>query len=204
MIQVTKKNNVKLDQGKAWLIENDVDVACWIELGVPWHRNRRKYHLPQLMKKPSWESQIAITANNSHEHTGKRQFGGTATLLFNKVTSAIAGTGYDSSGLGHWSWARLQGRGNWTTTIITAYNPCKSNNERPSTVYTQQKQYLISVNRDVCPREALCTDLSDFITLCQRRQESIILCIDLNEDTNRNDGPLQQTLLRNNNLIDVM
>ena len=36
-IQATKKGNLKLNQGKAWLIENKVDLACWIELGVPWH-----------------------------------------------------------------------------------------------------------------------------------------------------------------------
>ena len=102
------------------MIENDVDIACWIELGIPWHRLRRKNRLQQLMKESSWDSQLAITANNTHEHTGKRQYGGTATMLFNSITSAVAGTGYDTSGLGRWTWVRLQWKGNHTTSIITA------------------------------------------------------------------------------------
>ena len=81
------------------------------------------------MKEPPWESQLTITANNTHECTGKQQFGGTATMLFNSITLAIVGTGYDVSGLGQWTWVCLQGLGEHTTTIITAYNPCKSDCE---------------------------------------------------------------------------
>ena len=62
----------------------------------------------------------------------------------------------------------------------------------------------MSIDRDVCPQEAFQDDLSTVIIACQGRSESIILCIDLNEDTNRTNGPLQQTILRNNNLVDVM
>ena len=36
------KGNHKLDQAKTWLIQNNVDIACWIELGVPWHRQGLK------------------------------------------------------------------------------------------------------------------------------------------------------------------
>ena len=65
MIQATNTTNLKLDQGKTWLIENNIAVACWIELGVPWHRNHCKYQLPYLMKELSWESQLTIAANNT-------------------------------------------------------------------------------------------------------------------------------------------
>ena len=39
------KGNHKLDQAKTWLIKHDINVACWIELGVPWHRRRLKEKL---------------------------------------------------------------------------------------------------------------------------------------------------------------
>ena len=151
-IQASSTNNIKLHHGKTWLIENDVDVACWIELGVPWHRHRQKYCLPQIMKASSWKSQIAIAANNIHEFNGKQQFGGTATMLFNGITLAVAGPCYDASGLGCWTWVRLQGRGSCTTTIITAYNPCKSSSERPNTVYMQHKRYGLSRLWAICRR----------------------------------------------------
>ena len=68
----------------------------------------------------------------------------------------------------------------------------------------QQKRYLVSVESDVCPRETFRNDITEFITTCQRHGENIILCIDMNKYSNRTNGPLQQTLLRNNKLIDVM
>ena len=40
MIQTGVKNNVKLNHGKIWLIKNKVDIAAWIEIGVPWQTKR--------------------------------------------------------------------------------------------------------------------------------------------------------------------
>ena len=196
--------NHKLDQAKAWLIKNDVDVACWIELGVPWHRRRLKEKLKSIMKCSSWNAQLTVTANNIHEETGRRQFGGTATMAFNSIVATVAGSGVDTSGLGRWSWIKLQGKHGKSTTIITAYCPCMSDSAKPETVYSQQKRFLISNNEDICPREAFRRDLSTFITKCQARYEQIIVCVDLNEDTNRENGPLQQTLLHHNELTDVL
>ena len=57
---------------------------------------------------------------------------------------------------------------------------------------------------DICPREAFRRDLSQFISQCQARHNQIIVCIDLNEDTNRKNGLIQQTLIHTNNLTDVL
>ena len=95
-----KDHNLKLDNGKKWLLENNVDVACWIETGVPWHQRHFQERLLELMREDSWDNQITITSNNIHDKCGKRQFGGTATMLFNHVASTMNGSGSDSSGLG--------------------------------------------------------------------------------------------------------
>ena len=199
-----KDHNLKLDNGKKWLIENDVDVACWIETGVPWHQRHRQERLPELMREDSWDNQITITSNNIHDTCGKRQFGGTATLLFNHVASTMNGSGSDISGLGRWSWTQLQGKYGIATTIITAYCPCKGNLSSPETVYNQQRRYLMSLNRDVCPRKAFRTDLSQFIHQRVQKGDQIVLCIDLNEDVNRDNGPIQQTLLHRNQLTNLL
>ena len=34
-ITLDQDKNLKLDNGKRWLIKNEVDLACWIEVGVP-------------------------------------------------------------------------------------------------------------------------------------------------------------------------
>ena len=87
--------NYKLDKGKKWLIKHEIDIACWIEMGVPWHKLRKKDSLQAKMKGSSWESQCVVTANNIHEHYHNSQYGGTATMIFDELTSTISGTGYD-------------------------------------------------------------------------------------------------------------
>ena len=196
--------NLKLDNGKRWLIKNEVDIACWLEVGVPWHKRKRQNRLPALMRDGAWSSQRIVTANNSHECSGKRQFGGTAVMAFDYITSIVSASGYDATGLGRWSWLSIQGKYGKTTTIIAAYCPCKSKGGKPETVYMQHKRYLMSIDRDECLREAFRSNLSNFITSHQNKGEQMVLCIDLNEDTTRSNGPIQQTLLCNNGLVDAL
>ena len=125
-------------------------------------------------------------------------------MAFNSIVATVANSGVNTSGLGNWSWIKIQGKMGKSTTVITAYCPCMSNCKRPETVYSQHKQYLVSKHQDICPREAFWRDLLTFTSQCQSRNEQIILCMDLNEDTNRNNGPTQQTLLHTNNLTDVL
>ena len=37
-----RDQNLKLENGKRWLIKHEVDIACWLEVGVPWHKRKRK------------------------------------------------------------------------------------------------------------------------------------------------------------------
>ena len=62
----------------------------------------------------------------------------------------------------------------------------------------------MSLNRDVCPREAFRTDLSQFIHQRVQKGDQIVLCIELNEDVNRDNGPIQQTLLHRNQLTNLL
>ena len=156
------------------------------------------------MKEELWDHQVTITSNNVHDNSSNRQFGGTATMIFNYVASTINGSGHDSSGLGRWSWIQLQGKCDVSTSIITAYCPCKSYPKQPETVYNQQRCYLMTQKRDVCPCKAFRHDLSTFIKQRVQKGDQIVLCIDLNEDINRDNGPIQQTLLHTNELTNVL
>ena len=62
----------------------------------------------------------------------------------------------------------------------------------------------MSQNQDVCPREASRHDLSKLIKSIAQKGDQIVLCIDLSKDVNQTNGPIQQTLLHNNNLINVL
>ena len=91
-----------------------------MEVGVPWHKRKRKNQLPKLMKDNAWSAQRTVSANNKHECTGKRQFGGTAIMTFDYITSTISALGYDPTGLGRWSWIKFSGKAEVTTRVITA------------------------------------------------------------------------------------
>ena len=46
------------------------------------------------------DCQVIVTSNNVHEDTSNSQYGRTATMVFDRIISAIAGTGFDASGMG--------------------------------------------------------------------------------------------------------
>ena len=62
------------------------------------------------------------------------QPGGTVVVLSQKMTPRVIGIGKDISGLGRWTWTRLQG-GNRATTEISAYRLCKLSMAEVQTVY---------------------------------------------------------------------
>ena len=82
-------------------MENEVNIACWIEMGVPWHQQKRSEQLPELMKSATWDSQLTITSNNIHEKCRRQQFGGIATILFDYIATAGNVTGYDATAWGN-------------------------------------------------------------------------------------------------------
>ena len=187
-IGLIANNNPKQEALMEWIIQNDVDVACWLEIGIAWQTLRRKDHLLQRLHCEQWQNARVVTSNNRHDSTHLSQPGGTATLTFGPISNTIDKRGYDPSGLGRWSWIQLSGRHDVNTVIITAYNPCRSSLGRTWTVYSQHKRFWLSKKLDTCPRECMRRDLSQFITQWQDKGANIILCADLNEDTTRKMG----------------
>ena len=66
-----------MDKGGKWLVKKEINIACWLELGVPWHTLRNQDKLQTKMRGQSWDSQCAVTANNIHEKTKGSQYGRT-------------------------------------------------------------------------------------------------------------------------------
>ena len=65
--------------------------------------------------------------------------GGTLTLVDSSLSMYVRGQGSDPSGMGRWSWIRLQRLGLPDLIIVTAYRVCNSNNgHAKQTAYLQQ------------------------------------------------------------------
>ena len=87
----------------------------------------------------------------------------------------------DHTGLGRWSWVKLEGEPGHVTRIVTAYAPCGNRASGDSTYYKQQLRYIQhhSLRTDVKKmfRDDLCAVLRQWRALGDR----IILMMDAND-----------------------
>ena len=90
------------------------------------------------------------TLQTSNVNTSKYQAGGTFILGLNQTQSRVVSKGQDKSGLGRWTWFRIQGRHNSFTTVFSVYRPCK-NEDTQGTTYRQQKTSWENKGRIDCP-----------------------------------------------------
>ena len=85
----------------------------------------------------------------------------------------------------------------------------KNNNDYSSVslakvIMIGRKRCICNIDQDKFPREAFQANLSAFINSHQKINEQIVLCLDLNENTARTNGPIQQTLMHTNSLTDAL
>ena len=149
-----------------------------------------EYQLPAChlfnnrMKKHSSRS-FSFLLNNTHEadSLGWHQVGGTGFSLNGLFTSHKMDHGGDISGLGRWSVARLQGRGQTTLCVLSAYCPVK-NPRNPGSVWNQHCRYLSNtgIAGNVDPRAKFGAQLCAVIQARLDAGDSVILGMDHNED----------------------
>ena len=60
-----------------------------------------------------------------------RQSRGTGIIITKGITTRKDkdGSGFDPTGLGRWSWVRIEGKANDLTPFISGYRPCKNRND---------------------------------------------------------------------------
>ena len=168
------------------------DGYAGTERRAQWDLLNNGSQLKQLFK--SEVMARTVTAHNKHENDMRAQEGGTGMVVFDQLAGLIHKTGIDPTGLGRWCWMTIIGKHKHVTRIITAYQPCRSNPKRLSTVYAQHRRYYRVKGDNRCPRVIFREDIMEFLQGCMSRNERIILFIDANE--NLHDGPLVKILRR--------
>ncbi len=173
------------------------------ETNVNWnqpYQYTRVYHT----LRDQWETSSIQTSLHPEKHRSQSQRGGTLQILTDRWVSRLKDKGMDPYGLGRWSYMILNGRGNKSIAIITAYRPCS---DTPSsagnkTVYMQQFRTLLTYNNSIKslatpnPHRQFTLDLQAWISKLQSSGHSIILCLDSNEHISQSDGkyePLEYT-----------
>jgi hypothetical protein len=105
----------------------------------------------------------AVLRHNAHDLTGTvRQWGGMGVILKGKIKHYIKDSGGDPTGLGRWTWVRIQGKGGVVLCYVSIYSPCKSKGGA-LTVWSQHKIYLQAHNDDRDPCDAIFEDLGAHI-----------------------------------------
>ena len=171
-----KKKSSKSEDIRMFMRNNDVDVIGLAETNVNWSKITTSNTLWERTK--AWfETRKIAVSYNTHDCIGKRrcQQGGTATITQSKVAHRHRDNGFDSTGLGRWSWIRIAGKQGCITRFVTVYCPVKTG--KGNTIYTQQLRVL---HED--PTSRFWNDLSQLIIQWHSDGEQIVLSGDWNED----------------------
>ena len=192
---VNTLTNSKQDTAIQWLINNEVDICAWQEIGIAFHKVPGYERLSERIRDRRWNKVRLTYANNIHDSASEHfQWGGTAILSFNEAATRVKSSGKDQSGMGRWSHFMLEGKHHHKVRFISAYNPCKTQDStKTQTVYNQQKSHLQSQGNNNCPRLQFLLDLVQQIKKWQENGELIVVLMDFNENLLR-DGPLQMAL----------
>jgi hypothetical protein len=137
-----------------------------------------------------WKDRFKKLGTNSHCTTNrhstsqdKQLFGGTAYLTSKSASHKVSSKGEDPLGLGRWTWAVFTGKQGLTTRIISGYRPVRDHSDRAGTVYSQQEKYFTDHGEAWNPKIAFLDDLKTLISEWQEAGDTIILGIDLNDNT---------------------
>ena len=131
----------------------------------------------------------AASAHNQHRlksfSTRTQCYGGTAAALLGTTAHAAHGGGNDPTGLGRWTYIRIQGKTRSSRLhdliVVAAYRP-NPPGVGSDTVWAQHRRYLLSKGRKLDPRAAFVSDLQKAIRGWRNEGCEVIVGVDANED----------------------
>ncbi len=138
---------------------------------------------------------VTIAGYNKNENVAQIQEGGTLMLATDEITQfhRASDSNHDPTGLGRWVSMLFAGQHGKATRVITAYNPCRNSKQDSGTTYQQHRRYLVRHHQSLeCPRKRFLDDLTHQLAIWRAAGESIILCMDANQDVYT--GPLGRAL----------
>ena len=173
-------------------------AICLAETNLNWHHSQHHAALRRCLQKNWPASKYQISAPDE-TFLGNYQPGGTATLIVDRWTSRVIGSGMDPHGLGRWSFVMLRGKQDINICIISAYRVCDDKYTGSKTAYQQQKRQLSAMFRKQKrittpnPNRQFVLDLQSWISTLQKQGTQIILRLDNNEELKPSSGQVIKT-----------
>jgi hypothetical protein len=173
----------ELRQTGALVAAYQVDMLCLAETNLDWEAREVKSKVTQVLRKYRKSSKVA-TSSSSWSNDTSYLPGGTLTLAGNPW-STRATTGSDTSGMGRWSEATINGKKK-KVTFITAYRVCQKKGAQAGskTAYWQQCCIMRSrgkPNDQIDPRNIMLEDLGSRIESLKEAGHEVVLSIDAND-----------------------
>jgi hypothetical protein len=96
--------SAKDDQLRDMMKMMEVDIMCYPEVNVCWHKLTQRNHLEE--RTMGWFEMLhrSVAYNYQERLATRHQYGGTAIFSINNAASRVMGSGRDSTGLGWWAW----------------------------------------------------------------------------------------------------
>jgi len=121
---------------------SEADAVSIQELNVAWNKIN-KWNIQQILKQPTGNALIATTISTEIQTLLHQQGGALQALLGNWVPHTVD-TGQDTTGLGRWSFIKLQGQNNKRYILLSGYHICENQciDLGSNNTYNQQYQLL--------------------------------------------------------------
>lgn len=125
----------KLSRIKQKSLAYQLDALCMVEQSQNLKRTPSHWQLRHITQ-GWWQHRRVSQAYNKHFDSGKEaQVGGVSITINDSLSHRSSTISNDPTGLGRWTSILVNGTRGFSTRLICAYRPCKSNG--PDTAYIQ-------------------------------------------------------------------
>ena len=157
------KEKIKDKQLFICLKEEEVDMMGIVEANICWTKADPKDRLS--VRTRGWLK----CSNVKYAHHSLEpmifilsQPGGVVSVIVDRTTYKVDGSGKDFTGLGRYAWTKFKGRNGMHLRVIIVYRPCKTAGSE--TAYAQHVRFLMKVKDERDQQEVLLDDLETEIT----------------------------------------
>jgi len=159
------------------------NAVSFQEPNIAWNKHH-KHRICQIMQHPTGHAIISTTIS-TEVTTGPTQCGGTIQAIMGDWVSCSVRTGQDNTGLGWWSFIKLQGLNDKQYILLSGYWVWKNQHIDlgSNNTYSQQYQLLHQQgNWSPDPHTQFLDDLIALINKWRWQQKAVLLCLDANKN----------------------
>jgi hypothetical protein len=196
----SNKAHKKLHLLQEFIKRHDIDIMGLQEINTHWKKKVMTEQISELTQGWFSNSRLNVAYYKDYNIEDANQPGGVAQWALGYIADRASQRGEDETGLGRWTWQRIQGKQNRGFRVVTAYMPV-INKSGPRSVWNQQKTYWVAKGVDECPRQRFQDDLLAAIEGWLENGDQLLLLMDANSDVRQSEWT---ELLASRGLVDLI